>query len=54
VAARNPTGSTQRAKAASSSVRSSPVVAPKGEREAGRDMRSDLEAAIESLDGAGR
>lgn len=44
--AATPNGATQRAKLASSSVRSSPVTPPPGERAQG-DLRSDLEAAME-------
>jgi hypothetical protein len=53
-AARTPAGATQRARAASSSVRSSPAVQPKGDREVGHDMRADLEAAMDAVENAGR
>ena len=40
----------QRARAAGSSVKSSPVIVPKGDRAVG-DMRADLEAAMEAVEG---
>lgn len=43
----NPNGSTQRARNASSSLRSNPATPPSGDRKAG-DLRADLEAAFSS------
>ena len=53
-AARTPQGATQRARAASSSVKASPAIAPRGESGASGNLRDDLEAAIGSLESSGR
>jgi hypothetical protein len=53
-AARNPTGSTARAKAASVSVRASPAVTPKVGDDSSNDLRATLERVESEISGGGR
>jgi hypothetical protein len=53
-AARNPAGSTARAKAASSSVKASPVVVPKGGGESSNDLRATLDRVAGEIESGGR
>ena len=53
-AARNPVGSTARAKAASVSVRASPAVTPKVGDESSNDLRATLERVESEISGGGR